>query len=124
MAQTPKAIADHLGELRSALLVQRRRLLAQVAKIEDDLRWLSEDVEPEIVEEGQEESMAQLLAGLDEHGRAEITAIDHALERMDRGEYGICGTCGQPIALARLQAVPTADTCLRCAKLREQGGRT
>lgn len=118
MASQPK-IAEHLDELRGALLAQRRRLFMQVARVEDDLRWLDEDVEPELVEEGQEETMAQLLMRLDERGRAEIEAIDRAVERLDRGEYGVCTNCGRPIPLARLHAMPTAELCLNCAKQRE-----
>jgi DnaK suppressor protein len=120
---TPTEIIPHLGELRAALLGQRRRLLRQVARLENDLRWLSEDVEPEVVEEGQEEMLAQLLAGLDERSRAEIDAIERALERMERGGYGICSNCSQPIPLARLRAMPTAELCLTCARQREAGPR-
>jgi DnaK suppressor protein len=123
MVQTAPEVSAHIGELRAALLRQRLRLFRQVTRLEDDLRWLDEDVEPETVEEGQEEMIAQLLAGLDDRSRAEIAAIDGALDRLDRGEYGICGNCGRPIPLARLQAMPTAELCLNCARQREAGPR-
>lgn len=119
MPARPHDITQRLEEFRSALLAQRRRLFAQVVQLEDDLRWLDEDVEPEVVEEGQEQTIARLLERLDERGRAEIAAIDRALTRIERGEYGVCRACGEPIPLARQRAVPTADTCLPCAKMRE-----
>jgi RNA polymerase-binding protein DksA len=124
MPTTPPQIAGHLEEFRNLLLAQRRRIFAQVAQLEDDLRWLDEDVEPEVVEEGQEQTIARLLERLDERGRAEIAAIDRALARIEGGEYGVCRACGQPIPLARQRAVPTADTCLPCAKMREGLERT
>jgi len=43
----------------------------------------------------------------EEHSRE----IDVALEAMDRGEYGICRTCGTEIEFDRLQAVPTTLFC-------------
>lgn len=102
-------------ELRQALLSERRRILERVARVEEDLRWLDANVEPEIEEEGQEEAMARLLARLDEHGLAEIGAIDRALSRLASGDYGHCDVCGHPIALERLRALPSATTCAPCA---------
>ncbi len=37
-----------------------------------------------------------------------------ALERIRVGTYGVCRVCGERIPLARLKAIPDADTCLRC----------
>ncbi len=121
---TPAGIKERMVEFRRALMAERQRLLAQVAQHEDDLGWLDENVEPETVEEGQQQTLARLLARLDEQERAEITAIDLALERMARGEYGICKACRAPIPIARQRAIPTADTCQPCAAMREALERT
>jgi DnaK suppressor protein len=43
--------------------------------------------------------------------------VDDALSRLDRGTYGLCERCGNPISEARLEAMPTARRCLDCAKL-------
>jgi RNA polymerase-binding protein DksA len=43
-----------------------------------------------------------------------IRAIDAALERLKRGEYGICEECDEPIAENRLRAVPWTRNCLQC----------
>jgi DnaK suppressor protein len=40
--------------------------------------------------------------------------IAEALERLRDGEYGICQECGEPIAPARLRAMPEVTTCVRC----------
>ncbi len=37
-----------------------------------------------------------------------------ALERLEKGTYGMCEECGEPIAPARLQAMPEVSTCVRC----------
>jgi DnaK suppressor protein len=37
-----------------------------------------------------------------------------ALERLGDGVYGLCDECGEPIAPARLKAVPEVTTCIRC----------
>jgi DnaK suppressor protein len=46
-----------------------------------------------------------------------LVDVDDALHRLAEGTYGQCERCGNPIAAARLEAVPTARRCLDCAKL-------
>jgi len=40
--------------------------------------------------------------------------LAEALERVREGTYGTCEECGEPIAAARLKAVPEVTTCIRC----------
>jgi RNA polymerase-binding transcription factor DksA len=105
--------------LTQTLLDRRQELIGQVARLEDDLRWLDGNVEPELLEEGQEQAMARVLERLDEHDRDEIAAIERALERIRRGRYGICEACNEPIPPARQKAVPTTALCRPCAEMRE-----
>lgn len=46
---------------------------------------------------------------------AERDEIRAARERVASGTYGICETCGRPIAEARLEARPFARRCIACA---------
>jgi DnaK suppressor protein len=108
-----------IPELKRQMLARRGVLFEQVAENEASLRALAVNVEPERVEEGQEENLARMLARLDDAGKAEIVAIDRALERMASGDYGRCVACGQPIAPARLAVLPSAHACLACARARE-----
>jgi YteA family regulatory protein len=48
-----------------------------------------------------------------------IHEVDDALARMDAGTYGVCEVCGQPIPTARLEAMPSATTCVQCQERRE-----
>jgi RNA polymerase-binding transcription factor DksA len=40
--------------------------------------------------------------------------LAEALDRLREGEYGTCDECGEPIAPARLKAMPEVTTCVRC----------
>jgi DnaK suppressor protein len=51
---------------------------------------------------------------------AELQEIDAALARIANGSYGECEECGGAIVLARLQAQPTARTCIACQERLEQ----
>lgn len=43
-----------------------------------------------------------------------LERIDSALARMDRGTYGLCGSCHDPIETETLAANPLAAFCLEC----------
>ena len=43
-----------------------------------------------------------------------LQAIEEALFRMEKGTYGICRDCGEPIASARLDAIPWTRVCITC----------
>lgn len=43
-----------------------------------------------------------------------LAKVTDALERFDRGVYGICDRCHTDIDPARLEALPYATLCLRC----------
>lgn len=49
--------------------------------------------------------------------------LAEALERLKGGEYGICEECGEPIAPARLKAMPEVTTCVRCQDRLERSAR-
>lgn len=44
--------------------------------------------------------------------RDQLNDIDHALARIEEGTYGTCELCGEPIAAARLEAMPAARFCI------------
>ncbi|PLX26672.1 hypothetical protein C0583_06585 [Candidatus Parcubacteria bacterium] len=47
--------------------------------------------------------------------------IDSALDRIEKGEYGICKYCKEPISKKRMQARPVASACIACkTKLQSQ----
>lgn len=49
-----------------------------------------------------------------------LEKIDHALEKLDQGTYGICEDCNAEISEQRLKAVPFAIYCIECKQKREE----
>lgn len=47
-----------------------------------------------------------------------IDQIEAALLRLEDGTWGTCKGCGEKIAGARMQALPTATLCVACASKR------
>ena len=48
-----------------------------------------------------------------------LRRISAALTRLDRGEYGRCQSCEEPIHPKRLEVDPTAPLCTACAQQAE-----
>ena len=61
---------------------------------------------------------AALLESLGETERLNLFRVEAALDRIQRGGYGICATCGDVIDWERLRAVPDTDQCGGCAAAR------
>ncbi len=50
---------------------------------------------------------------LEEHAKQELAELTSALQRIDRGKYGVCEVCGKEISVDRLAILPTASTCIQ-----------
>jgi RNA polymerase-binding transcription factor DksA len=51
-----------------------------------------------------------------------LQRVTAAIARVKDGSYGECAECGQPIAPARLRALPEATTCVACQERLERSG--
>ena len=100
---------DHFEKL---LLERKAELSAKLHEVEETLDTPhSKDAE----DFAQEIEDTEVLEGLGKAGLQEITAIEAALDRIRQGTYGECVKCGEEIAPARLEAVPYAALCVKCA---------
>ncbi len=57
----------------------------------------------------------EIIHALDEEGRIELKQIQRALDRLDKGEYESCSSCGEEIGQQRLEAIPETELCINCA---------
>jgi len=120
----PNINEKELNELRDKLLDYKKQLQQE---IHDEL--VNEGSSNALnlagkVHDAQAESLSDMLteinlAMLSQH-QHELKNLERALRRMDNGEYGTCIDCDAPIAIARLQAYPTAVRCISCQAKHEQ----
>src|SRR6187551_1081620 len=98
---------------RAALDAERTRLLGEVAETitaPGQMTYGSQAAAASQVFEQQRD------LALRDHNRQHLAAIDEALVRLDAGTYGSCASCNQPIAPARLEALPWAALCIDCQR--------
>lgn len=110
----------------------RQRLLEERAEYQEQIKMIDEthgrspgfDGPMQIIDEsvisnhpgdlGSETFEREKDLGLRSGYERHISEIDEALARMNEGSYGICDRCGRPIPRARLEAMPSAGTCIQC----------
>ena len=55
--------------------------------------------------------------------REQLAEVECALDKLEKGTYGLCDSCGKPIPLARLEAMPQANLCLGCRARHDKNGK-
>jgi DnaK suppressor protein len=98
-------------ELKAMLLARRDVVVVEVSRHAAKLKEKKTSTDSAVLGLGTEDETVVQLAEMYSH---EFQAIDAALGRLTRGAYGICGDCGDPIELVRLEALPFTTTCIRC----------
>lgn len=103
------------------LAADRGRTVQQIASLQqsfDDIVAASEQVATDDEHDPEGHTIAwerQQLAALLESARTRLRELDLAIRRVEGGDYGRCESCGRAIPDERLDALPTASTCVTCA---------
>jgi DnaK suppressor protein len=106
---------------RDKLLARRESLFSQVTEAEMSSRERDLEATQDPADMAANAYTKELLISMSANDRKLLQLIDEALERVERGEYGECVNCGEPLAEKRLDAVPWARYCLKCQDLQERG---
>ncbi|MDE9364439.1 TraR/DksA C4-type zinc finger protein [Luteipulveratus sp. YIM 133132] len=107
----PTAAAERLEDERARLRTRLEQMDADMSGLFAASRDSNADDEHD--PEGQTIAYERAqLAALIEQARAHLAELDAAAVRLREGTYGICEVCHEPIAPGRLEARPTATTCV------------
>ena len=111
---------DQYAHIEARLIEKQNELTRRLARLKENLTaGRSADSQ----EQAQELENAEVVDALGNEARAEISRIARALDQMKNETYGTCLDCGETIPMARLEAQPFADRCIRCATAAESGRR-
>ncbi len=61
----------------------------------------------------------EFSAGILSKEYEQLSALRYALEKIERGVYGLCEGCGEPIPKGRLKIMPSATLCVKCESARQ-----
>lgn len=112
--KAPKQVSIPARELEAI----RKRLAEQRA---ETLEAMRRNRAPEVTSDtGDEADQAQaamdrdLQFELSDTERNMLDQIEGAIRKIDKGTYGACEQCRQPIETLRIKALPFARYCIRC----------
>ena len=71
----------------------------------------------ELGSDNAEQELTLTLLGSDEDI---LDQVEAAIQRIEDGGYGQCEKCGEQIPKSRLDAIPYAAECVRCASKEEE----
>ena len=74
-----------------------------------------------MAELGSDNSDQELTLGFLGSDKDAFDQIEAAIGRIEDGSYGRCEECGGRIPKSRLDAIPYAAQCVRCASQQEEG---
>ena len=117
MSTSQEAAAARLAEERASVTAQ----LARMGQDLTDLFAASRDTNADDEHDPEGQTIAyerSQLSSLIRRARASLEEIEAATERLAAGTYGSCAVCRQPVGAERLEAKPTARTCVRHADVR------
>jgi DnaK suppressor protein len=84
-------------------LYERRSQIAVDRAPDDERAFALQDVIKELAATNMEREIRTL------------TEVELSLRLLESGQYGLCGSCGDEIPIARLQALPWTRICVACA---------
>jgi len=125
----PKSLtAADLAGFRAKLLELRARLrgdvsaMANVALNKDRMEGAGEfsSMPIHMADIGTDNYEQEFTLSLAQSESMVLSQIDEALRRIDGGTYGECEDCEKSIPKARLNAIPYAHRCVKCASQSEQ----
>jgi DnaK suppressor protein len=99
-------LANRAEEVRTELSTEERQSATRDRSLIDPYR--PAEIHNAAAGEVVTSQLRQIEAGI------EREALD-AIDRIDQGTFGLCVKCGKPIPKGRLEAIPYAKTCVKCA---------
>jgi DnaK suppressor protein len=111
-----KEIADELSPYKDALLKKRGEILAagSAAKPIQQAGMDNNSRQGDLADQASGNNEVHIQLKLKQVDAKILQAIEEALWRLEKGTYGICRDCGEPIAPARLKAIPWTRVCITC----------
>jgi len=110
-------------KVKKQLIDEREALLKEVQASYETCRELGQDGVPDIGDMSSVTYSRDVLFNLSATQKQRINDIDAALERIDKGEYGICMECEEEISPRRMEVRPFSRYCIECKTDIEKSGQ-
>lgn len=116
---------EFLNKIRRQLLQEEKHLeseLKRIAKKDSkvknriDFDTIRVEVGDDEDENAFETALFDTNVALEQSLEKILNDISKAIEKIEKGTYGVCEKCGKEISQKRLEAFPAAKLCIKCKK--------
>jgi len=109
-----------LKRFRDVLLAKKKEILRNAQKTLNQDMTLDADDLPDEMDLASSEYLQSFTFRLRGREKVFLEKIDHALEKIRDGSFGVCEQCGDPISIKRLEARLETTLCIRCKEDQER----
>jgi RNA polymerase-binding transcription factor len=109
-----------LKRFREILLAKKKEILRNAQRTLNEDMTLDADDLPDEMDLASSEYLHSFTFRLRGREKVFLQKIDHALEKIKEGTFGVCEQCGEPISLKRLEARLETTLCIRCKEDQER----
>src|SRR5712692_5912686 len=106
---------------RQRLLEKEKELLTGITRIQRDGRKSDIVGAQDMADQADSCYTKESLFQQSSNARDLLVLVRAALRREEKGGFGLCVECGEPVQKKRLEAVPWARHCVVCQELQEKG---
>ena len=118
-------MTTNFKQLRSHLKSEQKRLLGELEQLKANIRptEVRREGSPfgKREEEATESFEFEKRLAVEKQIRDHLVEVEHALDKFEKGTYGLCDSCGRSIATDRLEALPQASLCVDCKAKNAKG---
>jgi len=107
-----------LREIKKKLIEQKKTLLAEAGEALQELP--GQIIFPDLGDQASAETDRNFMLRLRGREQRLLKKIEEAVERIDKGVFGICDRCKEEIELKRLEARPVTTLCIECKIQQEE----
>jgi len=108
-----------LQKFKDRLLEQKRQILKSAEKVRSEALNIERDDLPDELDQASSELSKSLVLRLNDREQAVLPKIDKALDKIEKGEFGVCESCDASIGVSRLDVRPFAVLCIKCKEEEE-----
>ncbi len=113
---------EKIAIFKKRLLKMREEIVSKSKRLKDESLSIGVDGIQDMADAASNTYNVDILMSLSDNDINMLKDIDAALDKIEKGQYGICEGCDEPINEKRLEVNPTARYCIECQRMVEKKG--
>jgi DnaK suppressor protein len=107
-------------QFKKTMMERKETIIRKLSEFINESKEVEINVAQDVVDKAESSYTKEFLLSLSDTEREQLMLIDEALRRLEKGSFGLCQLCGQPISRKRLDALPWTPYCINCQEKAEK----